>query len=328
MQLAIRTDANELIGAGHLMRCLELANTLAKKNIEIRFIVKESALAKSLLKSQLVSYLKVSTANNGLEETNQILKQYNIKSILIDHYEIDIKWEEKVVADNVIIIDDLADRAHLCDLLIDTSSESRLNAYKKLVPKHSKLLLGPQFAIIRDEFLISQQTNENSYSIFICFGASDPNNYSLHSLIYLNSVEYKGVICLITGQGYYYKEELKMFLEQTELTISWHHAPTDLAKLMQLSKVIITAPGTMLLEAAVMGKPIIMIKTANNQDGNISLFQYKDSAILATIPKLAQSIALVEKMKDKLTSNAKKICDGKGKYKIANFIHTTLENNI
>ena len=140
MQLAIRTDANELIGAGHLMRCLELANTLAKKNIEIRFIVKESALAKSLLKSQLVSYLKVSTANNGLEETNQILKQYNIKSILIDHYEIDIKWEEKVVADNVIIIDDLADRAHLCDLLIDTSSESRLNAYKKLVLAQSVVL--------------------------------------------------------------------------------------------------------------------------------------------------------------------------------------------
>ncbi len=328
MQLAIRTDANELIGAGHLMRCLELANTLAEKNIEIRFIVKESALAKSLLKSQLVSYLKVSTANNGLEETNQILKQYNIKSILIDHYEIDIKWEEKVVADNVIIIDDLADRAHLCDLLIDTASGSRLSAYKKLVPKHSKLLLGPQFAIIRDEFLNSQQTNENGYDIFICFGASDPNNYSLHSLIHLNSVEYKGVICLITGQGYYHKEELKMFLEQTELTISWHHAPTDLAKLMQLSKVIITAPGTMLLEAAVMGKPIIMIRTANNQDGNISLFQYKGSAILATIPKLAQSIALVEKIKDKLTSNAKKICDGKGKYKIANFIHTTLENNI
>lgn len=327
MQLAIRTDANELIGAGHLMRCLELADTLAEKNIQIRFIVKESDLAKSLLKNKLVNYLKLSVKNNGLEETNQILEKYNIKNILIDHYEIDLNWEEKVVANNVIIIDDLADRAHLCDLLIDTASESRLSAYKKLVPKHSKLLLGPQFAIIRDEFLLSQQTNENTYDIFICFGAADPNNYSLHSLRHLNSVEYKGVICLITGQGYYHKEELKIFLEQTKLTISWHHAPTDLAKQMQLSKMIITAPGTMLLEAAVMGKPIIMIKTANNQDGNISLFQFKESAILATIPKLEQSIELVEQIKDKLTSNAKKICDGKGKYKIANFIHTILENN-
>lgn len=327
MQLAIRTDANELIGAGHLMRCLELAKTLAAKNIQIRFIVKESDLAINLLVNQNVTYLKPSVLNNGLEETNQILKKNNIKNILIDHYEIGLNWEKKVVADYVIIIDDLANRAHHCNLLIDTASESRLGAYKKLVPNHCELLLGPQFAIIRDEFLYRPRPNENAYDIFICFGAADPNNYSLHSLLHLNSVEYKGVVCLITGQGYSYKEELKIFLAQTELTISWHHAPPDLVNKMLLSKVIITAPGTMLLEAAVMGKPIIMIKTANNQDGNISLFQSKESAILAIIPKLEQSIELVEQIKDKLTLNAKKICDGKGKYKIANLIHTTLEND-
>jgi len=95
MQLAIRTGANETIGAGHLIRCLGLVNTLAKKGIQIRFIIKESNLAKSLLKKYLVSYLKMSVVNNGLKESNKILKQFNIKSILIDHYEIDINWEKK-----------------------------------------------------------------------------------------------------------------------------------------------------------------------------------------------------------------------------------------
>lgn len=321
MQLAIRTDANELIGAGHLMRCLELANTLAEKNIEIRFIVKESALAKSLLKSQLVSYLKVSTANNGLEETNQILEKYNIKSILIDHYEIDIQWEQQLIADYIVIIDDLADRAHLCNLLIDTASESRLSAYKKLVPKQCKLLLGPKYGIIRDEFIRKLNDEHLAYDIFICFGASDPQNNSFASLYELDIRQYKGKICLTTGLGYAHGKTLKSLIENTNLNITWHQAPPNLADLMYQSKVIITAPGSMLFEAASMGKSIIMIKTAENQNGNIELFELNEAAILSTVSNIYSCIQIIEDKSKILALKAKAISDGKGKYRIAHCIH-------
>ncbi|MBB1384239.1 UDP-2,4-diacetamido-2,4,6-trideoxy-beta-L-altropyranose hydrolase [Pseudoalteromonas sp. SG45-5] len=320
MQLAIRTDANELIGAGHLMRCLELAKTLAVKNIQIRFIVKESDLAINLLVNQIVTYLKPSVLNNGLEETNQILKENNIKNILIDHYEIGLNWEKKVVADYVIIIDDLANRAHYCNLLIDTASESRLPAYKKLVPKHCELLLGPKYGIIRDEFIQKLNDEQLSFDIFICFGASDPLNNSFASISELGIKQYKGKICLITGLGYEHGKTLKKLIENTNLNITWHQAPRNLASLMRQSKVIITAPGIMLFEAASMGKSIIMIKTAENQNGNIELFELNKAAILTTISNIYSCIQTMEDKSKTLALKAKAISDGKGKYRIAHHI--------
>ncbi len=321
MQLAIRTDANELIGAGHLMRCLELANTLAEKNIQIRFIVKESALAKSLLKSQLVSYLKVSAANNGLQETNQILEKYDIKSILVDHYEIDLHWEQRLIADYIVIIDDLANRKHQCNLLIDTASESRLSTYNKLVPKHCKLLLGPKYGIIRGEFIRELNDEHLTFDIFICFGASDPQNNSFASLYELSIRQYKGRICLTTGLGYAHRKTLKSLIENTNLNITWHQAPPNLADLMYQSKVIITAPGSMLFEAASMGKSIIMIKTAENQNGNIELFKLNEAAILTTVSNIYSCIQTIESKRKILALKAKAISDGKGKYRIAHYIH-------
>lgn len=321
MQLAIRTDANELIGAGHLMRCLELANTLAEKNIQIRFIVKESALAKSLLKSQLVSYLKVSAANNGLQETNQILEKYDIKSILVDHYEIDIHWEQRLIADYIVIIDDLANREHQCNLLIDTASESRLSTYNKLVPKHCKLLLGPKYGIIRGEFIRELNDEHLTFDIFICFGASDPQNNSFASLYELSIRQYKGRICLTTGLGYAHRKTLKSLIENTNLNITWHQAPPNLADLMYQSKVIITAPGSMLFEAASMGKSIIMIKTAENQNGNIELFKLNEAAILTTVSNIYSCIQTIESKRKILALKAKAISDGKGKYRIAHYIY-------
>src|SRR5690554_1589336 len=75
--------------------------------------------------------------------------------LVVDHYALDTEWEKllRPVADRIMVIDDLADRAHDCDILLDQNYyQNRERRYEGLVPPHCLQFLGPGFALLRPEF--------------------------------------------------------------------------------------------------------------------------------------------------------------------------------
>ena len=127
MNIVFRTDASINIGTGHVMRCLTLADELRQKGTDINFICREEP-------GNLISYIE----NRGYKVhqlpgeidietdrrlTKEILSKYETKpdGLIIDHYDIDISWEYPLrkYAKRLMVIDDLANREHDCDLLLD-----------------------------------------------------------------------------------------------------------------------------------------------------------------------------------------------------------------
>ena len=180
MKILIRTDASQQIGSGHVMRCLTLANELRQK-AHVSFICQE-------LPGNMCDYIK----QQGYPvHSNAILATENklIDWLIVDHYSLDAQWETTMrpYVRNIMVIDDMANRKHDCDLLLDQNlymdMESR---YHDLVPQHCKQLLGPKYALLRPEFLSSRKNlrkrNGSIKRILIFMGGSDPTNETAKAL--------------------------------------------------------------------------------------------------------------------------------------------------
>lgn len=181
MRVAFRTDASVDIGSGHVMRCLTLAEKLRQKGAEVAFIcrqlpghgidlIRSYGFSVSVLPPPSMQQNPAEQTSHWLyvpwqqdaEQTHQVLATAGHWNwLIVDHYGIDAAWEEyqKSVVSQIMVIDDLADRVHSCDVLLDqnlyTDMESR---YSNKVPVECQQLLGLRYVLLRDEF-IKQREN-------------------------------------------------------------------------------------------------------------------------------------------------------------------------
>ena len=145
------------------MRCLNLAEYLNLDNNKIEFITKNHVenITQLIKKKYNVYELEVyntincntktwlgSTWEEDITQTIEIIKNKNIDLLIIDHYSIDDKWENKIKSyvKKIMVIDDLANRYHNCDLLLDHNIT--YYNYHKLVPQNCKILCGIEYLLI------------------------------------------------------------------------------------------------------------------------------------------------------------------------------------
>ena len=163
VNIAFRTDASEQIGTGHFMRCLTLAIELKKNYGQIIFISRNLPrhLIDMLNTNGMIYFpLKTGTVKEATDElahanwlgTSQVQDaQYTIQAldnknwdyIIVDHYALDERWEKlvRVKCKKLLVIDDIADRKHVCDILLDQNYYSNINSrYIGKVPENCKLL--------------------------------------------------------------------------------------------------------------------------------------------------------------------------------------------
>ena len=149
------------------MRCLTLASSLKKNGATIQFICRKlqgnliraiRELGFEVLELPLgddESWLGTSIEKEISQSETLLKKSKSHSSLVVDHYALDFSWESvmKPLAGQIVVIDDLANRKHECDLLIDQNFiPNRESAYKSLLPNNVKLFIGPHFALIRDSF--------------------------------------------------------------------------------------------------------------------------------------------------------------------------------
>ena len=180
MKIVFRTDASSQIGTGHFMRCLTLADELKKQGAQIRFISRNLPPHLSeMLKAKGVEYIPLITdatqepidelthsnwlgtsQNQDAQATIQALADCSCDFLVVDHYALDKRWESAVrlSCKKLMVIDDLADRQHDCDVLLDQNFYADMQTrYIDKVPEHCQLLLGPRYALLREEFRTSRE---------------------------------------------------------------------------------------------------------------------------------------------------------------------------
>lgn len=168
LRVAIRTDASDLIGSGHVMRTLAIAHRLRATGAEVTYLCRNRAYnmyatieAAGFEVTQLPAvdapadpWLGASYEQEIADSSRVLERCSPLDLILVDHYSIDARWEDRMreFSRRIMAIDDMANRQHNTDILLDQNLGADSGIYDSLAPSHTRRLLGPKFAMLREEF--------------------------------------------------------------------------------------------------------------------------------------------------------------------------------
>tara|TARA_B100000378_G_scaffold32530_1_gene24359 strand:+ start:709 stop:1770 length:1062 start_codon:yes stop_codon:yes gene_type:complete len=348
--LFIRVDSSIDIGSGQITRCLILANEMKQFFDQIIFITKNfngnaiKLITKNGFKKEIIfSNADISDTDNekildyefDAYETLKIIKKHtkSEKWILVDHYRLDSKWELIInnFSDKLLVIDDLADRNHNCDLLIDQNSfESR---YDNLTPNNCKLLLGPKFAILGSEFLKMRskmkQRSGSCKNFLISFGGTDPNNETIKASIAINKLKIKDMeVNVVVGISNPNTVEIKNFC-LGKPNFRFHYQTDKMAELMSNSDLSLGAGGITSWERCCLGLPsLVSILSKDQEEVTTTLGKFgcavnlgkAESVTADNYIKIIQS--LDEDMLKQMSDNCLELVDGKGISRIKRIIES------
>ena len=310
MRIVFICESSLDIGTGHVMRCITLANAFRLFDYDILF-------ATSKTSTNLIDKL-----NNFKIIDPQIFINNPIQSdlIVIDNYQVDYIFEEQIRkhTNKILVIDDLFNRKHNCDILLDQNLGVKKSFYKNLVNKNCKILVGTKYALLRPEFLEfrklmfrKRKSTKEITKILVNFGGSDLNNYCLKVLKMIEESNFKGEVNVILGFKAIHLNEIKEFANNSKNKIIIHHQ-ADMAQMIFDADIGIGAGGSSTWERCCLGLPTYLFKIADNQE-----FIFK---------KLGQNISFNEFLLDannnyyKLVKKISKLVDGKGVDRITKLI--------
>ena len=348
MQVVIRVDASLQIGTGHVMRCLTLAQALHENGANVRFICRQhrgNLIEKIRSNGFKVYALELPHATNQTKEklrhshwlgvTQQedvvvcmdILKTLEVDWLIIDHYALDKAWQSslKSCCKKIMVIDDLADREHRCDVLLDQTFGRHQEDYLGLVPKGCRLLLCPQYALLRSEFSkwrgysLKRRNKPEFKRLLINMGGVDVGNMTGDVLNRLkkNNLPHNMRITVVMGERAPHLESVQlkaaMLPYETEVKVN----VDNMAEIMANSDLAIGASGSTAWERCCLGLPTIQIVIAKNQ--KFSAEKLASNGVVKLITKTEEIPNLLESASDwmvDLIKSSAQVCDGMGAHKV------------
>ena len=360
MQVVIRVDASLQIGTGHVMRCLTLANALNEKGATIEFICRElpgnlivyienKGFTVHSLQGLTTSKLGVFRSQNNLphshwlgvtqeqdaKECEAVIEIIKPDWLIVDHYAIDCRWQNQLKGHykKLMVIDDLVDRRHECDLLLDQTFGRKEEDYKALVPQTCHLLIGAQYALLRPEFAkwreysLQRRSTPELKKILISMGGIDQENVTGQVLELLKDCDLPKeiIITVIIGATAPNIEKVMntagTMRNKTEVKVN----VTNMAELMSNADLAIGAVGTTTWERCALGLPAIMITLADNQVfASAKLAKVNIGWILSSPNQvnkvLCDLIAGSKAVLSKISKASIAITDGKGVERVCEFM--------
>ena len=311
MKIVFRVDSSLQIGSGHLMRCLTLAERLKKENgADVYFIMRDLSgnlidfvkqknfsifkLPQVELDETLVGYAKWLTVTQEQDAAETIARIKVIDKpdvLIIDSYAIDMTWENMLrpYVQKIMVIDDLANRKHDCDILLDQNEYcNKDKRYEYLVPQHCRLLLGPQYAILREEFYEARKKmrvrDGKINNILVFFGGSDISNETMKALQAISMLERNDIkVNVIVGKSNPNQKEIEKFCYKNN-NMYYFCQVENIAEFMNEADLAIGAGGVTTWERCFLALPSIVISVADNQE-KILKYIHKEFSIINYIGK-------------------------------------------
>ena len=302
MKIAFRVDASRTIGTGHFLRCLALADALKQRGAEIRFVCREvlDTFHDMLTTRQHVLVTLPAQAEDA-SETAHALSDNPADWLVVDHYALDARWERllRPTAKRLLVIDDLADREHDCDVLLDQNVHADLHdRYVGMVPPHCRLLLGPRFALLRDEFRQrrgqSRQRDGRVQRVLVCFGGVDADNHTssaIEALSRLDAVDLTVDVVI----GAEHPERAHIESKCANVGFRCHIQSDRMSEVMAAADIAIGAGGGITWERCSLGLPALAFAVANNQRPQLRGAAAEGLVSAPDIPDDGISASLIER---------------------------------
>lgn len=283
MKIVFRVDASVEIGIGHLMRCLTLARQLKLHGMKCSFIcsdapgnmnayIRDYGFHVDSIPQKTVESGWLNEAADVLASIQQMSADGCMDMMVIDHYQLDAKFEKamRVCAKKIMVIDDLANRTHDCDILLDQNYyRDQETRYANLVPIHCNMLLGPSHVLLREEFHACRSTlrkrDGTVRKVLIFFGGSDTTNQTARVLVEMNDARFSDLqFDIVVGQSNPHIEQIKK-LCNSNVRFHLHIQTNKMAELIAEADVGIGAGGASIWERCYLGLPTITVVFADNQ---------------------------------------------------------------
>jgi len=310
-KIVFRVDGNSNIGSGHVVRCLNLARYIAscQNDVCIHFLIRpQSQKLIDLISTEFNVLLLPADegwvpSEDDPENCIRLLLENNIQHIdllVVDHYGLDKSWEKRMhhhlellEIDQMLVIDDLADRPHLdgCWILDQTCYQSMINPYQDLLIVGAKFLLGAKYAIINPVFADYRPTSESDLwekkykgvvegdlkpNLLISFGGADNSGETLkviQNLLQLGSESY-GVITALVGGLCPHLEKIRQEIKgKPKFQLKSNLSLAEVAEVLSKQHYCIGSSGTSTYERCYLGVPSGVIVVANNQIPNALNFE-------------------------------------------------------
>lgn len=298
IQVAFRVDASIEIGAGHVMRCLTLADALRKSDARCYFICREldgnliELIQQHDYEVQVLPDVGVNDAYGAAtdiyarwlgvqwqvdaEGTINALMFIGIPNwLVVDHYALDKKWEGMIrsYCKGILVIDDLANRCHEADILLDQTLGRVPADYIGLIRPECDLFCGIENVLLRPEFdewreySLARRSYAQLKRILVSLGGVDKDNISSDVLLAINAIKftYDMEVCLILGKSSRWITEVRELVENLSFKVDLRVAANNMAELLANCDLAIGAAGTSAWERCYLGVPTLMLVLADNQ---------------------------------------------------------------
>jgi len=342
MRIAVRADASVRIGTGHVMRCLALAGALRDGGAEVRFIcrahpghmtdrIKADGFAVSSLTApdpDDTSWLGAPVEADAAE-TVAALDGWRPDWLVVDHYALGAHWERAVRphAGAVLAVDDLADRAHDCDVLLDQNHHPEAEArYAGLVPEGCRLLCGPRFSLMRPEYaamrrLLDGPRDGTVARVLVYYGGVDATNETARALRVLSEPAFSALaVDVVVGANHPDRADIEALVTARPNT-TLHGPRLHLADLMARADLALGAGGATTWERCCLGLPALVTVMADNQESLSESVQRTGATRILGRGGALSTLALHEALSDLCRDPAGlagqsraawALCDGRG----------------
>ena len=370
MHVAFRADASLQIGTGHVLRCLTLADALRERGASCTFVCRpHQGHLLALIEQRGHQALALPELQEGAQpnhngtahghwlgtdwttdaqHTQQALRTRTggqpVDWLVADHYALDARWEEALrpQAHRIMAIDDLADRPHACDLLLDQNLGRSEADYDGLLKGETTTLIGPHYALLRPEFaalraqsLARRQANPQLRRLLITMGGVDKDNATGQVLAALQSCNLPADLRVTVVMGPHAPWLAQVQAQAAQMP--WHTevlvGVNNMAQLMAQSDLAIGAAGSTSWERCCLGLPTIQVVLAQNQEAiALALGRFgaalmlPSKAIEQTLRDLISTITSAEKLYT-VSLAASGVTEGNGASLVCDFMKVEDENH-
>ncbi|MGV8952324.1 MAG: UDP-2,4-diacetamido-2,4,6-trideoxy-beta-L-altropyranose hydrolase [Cypionkella sp.] len=356
MNIVFRAEASLQIGSGHVMRCLTLAEACRQRGAIVTFvcrtrhghlgeIIRQRGFAVTQLGGSTEAadpgrpnWLGAETGADAIETTAALRNLPPQDWLIADNYAIDASWEGalRAVVPNIMVVDDLANRQHDCDILLDQNLIRAMETRYDGKAPGATLLLGPRYALLREDYQelrhsVALRTEINR--ILIYFGGSDLADLtgaSLRALLSMAPWHPRINVVLSPGSPNFAAVQAVC---QAHDNIMLHTNVPSLASLMLDADLALGAVGATSWERLCLGLPTLGITIARNQEPVAERLQDAGLMFWLGNAETVTEAAIVEALNQlrvnselaSISQRSMEICDGAGTARVISNIwsHST-----
>src|SRR5579862_244370 len=328
--LLIRADATVRSGTGHVMRCLALAQAWQDAGGRAIFAMAESTQSiEGRLRREGFDVAPVAGPVGSAadaEATAFLAQQQGSLWVVVDGYQFGAEYQSALMDRRlkVLFIDDNGHARHYsADLVLNQNAHAEESLYSTR-DASTRLLLGPRFALLRDEFKPWREWRRDipplARRVLVTMGGSDPNNVTERVVdAILSAGDFE--VTIVAGGSNPHLSALRELVGSFSRAVRLVENTSSMPKLLAEADVAVAGAGTTTWEMCFLGLPALLIIVADNQQGVAGelgkrgiMVNLGDASGVSqdTIATHLRSLAQSPRVRQEMSARERDLVDGRG----------------